>query len=316
MKAHYLRLSVTDRCNLKCLYCRPSKWVRQLKQEELLSFEEITTIVGVAAEWGVRKVRITGGEPLVRNNIVELVQMLSGIKGIGDLPMTTNGVRLAEFARPLKKAGVSRVNVSLDSLERKKFARITGYDNLLPVLRGIRAAREAKLEPIKINVVMLKGINDDEILDFVNFAREKSLIMRFIEYMPTNGSEQDGWYFSNARVKEIIERRWKALKSLPFFSGYSPARYFRINHAKVPVGFISPISQPFCHQCTRLRLTAAGKLRPCLFSNLEIDLRKPLQRKNRDYEIRASFDWAMNEKSKERPEPLYQRNKYMFQIGG
>lgn len=316
MKANYLRLSVTDRCNLTCLYCRPSKSVTQLKQDELLSFEEISSIVGLAAEWGIRKVRITGGEPLVRNNITDLVKMVSRIKGIRDLPMTTNGVRLEEFARPLKKAGLSRVNVSLDSLDRKKFARITGQDNLDQVLRGIRAAREASLEPIKINVVILKGINEDEILDFVNFTRGKSLIVRFIEYMPINGPEQNSWYFSNASVKEIIERRWGTLKPLPFFSHYSPARYFKIDHTKVVLGFISPISQPFCHACTRLRLTATGRLRPCLGSNLEIDLRKPLQGKNRDYEIKASFDLAMNEKLKRRPEPLYQRNKYMFQIGG
>jgi cyclic pyranopterin phosphate synthase len=316
MKVNYLRLSVTDRCNLKCLYCRPSKWVRQLKQEELLSFEEISTIVGLAAERGIRKVRITGGEPLMRNNIVDLVKMLSRIKGIRDLPMTTNGVRLAEFARSLKKAGLSRVNVSLDSLDRKKFARITGQDNLLQVLRGIRAAREVNLEPIKINIVILKGINDDEILDFVNFARGKSLIVRFIEYMQAHGSEQNGWYFSNARVKEIIERRWGTLKPLPIFSHYLPARYFKIDHPRVVLGFISPISQPFCHECSRLRLTATGKLRPCLGSDLEIDLKKSLQGKNRDYEIKASFDFAMNEKSKGRPERLYPRNKYMFQIGG
>ncbi|MFQ5835314.1 MAG: GTP 3',8-cyclase MoaA [bacterium] len=316
MKANYLRLSVTDRCNLKCLYCRPSKSVRQLKQEELLNFEDITTIGELAVEWGIRKVRITGGEPLVRNDIIDLVKMLSRIKGIRDLPMTTNGVRLEEFAGRLKRVGLSRVNVSLDSLDRKKFARITGKDNLLQVLRGIRAAREVNLEPIKINVVILKGINEDEILDFVNFARENSLTIRFIEYMPTNGLEQNGWYFSNARVKEVIERRWQALKPVPFFFNYSPARYFKINHTKVVLGFISPISQPFCYQCTRLRLTAAGKLRPCLASNLEIDLKKSLKGKNRDYEIKASFDLAMNEKLKERPEPLYQRNKYMFQIGG
>ena len=316
MKANYLRLSVTDRCNLKCLYCRPSERVRPLKQEELLSFEEITTVVGLAVARGIKKVRITGGEPLVRNNITDLIKMLSRIKGIRDLPMTTNGVRLAEFARPLKKAGLSRVNVSLDSLDRKKFAIITGQDNLLQVLRGIRAAREAGLEPIKINVVILKGINDNEILDFVNFAREKSLIVRFIECMPTNGSEQNGWYFSTVRVKKIIERKWGTLKPLPFFFPYSPARYFRIDHTKVVLGFISPISQPFCHHCTRLRLTAAGKLRPCLASDLEIDLRRPLKGKNRDYEIKASFDLAMKEKLKKRPELLYQRNKYMFQIGG
>jgi cyclic pyranopterin phosphate synthase len=316
MKANYLRLSVTDHCNLNCLYCRPPELVGQVKQEELLSFEEITTIVDLAVEWGIRKVRITGGEPLVRNNIIDLVKMLSGIRGIRDLPMTTNGVRLEEFAHLLKKARLSRVNLSLDSLNRKKFARITGKDNLLQVLRGIRIAREEGLEPIKINVVILKGINDDEILDFVDFAQEKDLIVRFIEYMPVNWPEQNGWYFSNTRVKEIIERRWQALKPMPFFSNCSPARYFKTNHTNLVLGFISPISQPFCHQCNRLRLTATGKLMPCLFSNVEIDLKKSLQRKNRDYEIKASFDLAMNEKLKGTTASLYPRKKYMFQIGG
>ncbi|MFQ6067538.1 MAG: GTP 3',8-cyclase MoaA [bacterium] len=316
MRADYLRLSVTECCNLKCLYCRPSKWVRELEQEELLSFEEISIIVGLAAEKGIRKVRITGGEPLMRNNIVDLVKMLSRIKGIRDLPMTTNGVRLVEFARSLKKAGLSRINVSLDSLNRKKFTRISGQDTLLRVLRGISAAREANLEPIKINVVVLKGINDDEILDFVNFSLENHLIVRFIECMPTNGMKQNTWFLSNARVKEIIERRRGTLKPLPVSSYYSPARYFRIDHTRVVLGFISPISEPFCQHCTRLRLTAAGKLRPCLGSDREIDLRRPLKGKNRDYEIKASFDLAMKEKSKGRPELPYQRNKYMFQIGG
>lgn len=315
MKPNYLRLSVTDRCNLKCLYCRPSKRVKQLKQEELLSFEEISRIVSLAVEWGIRKVRITGGEPLVRNNIIELVGMLSDIEGIRDLPITTNGVRLAEFAPLLKKAGVSRVNVSLDTLDCKKFARITGQDNLDQVLTGIKAAKEAGLEPVKINVVVLKGINEDEVLDFVDFARENDLIVRFIEYMPSNGLGQKGWYFPNSRVEEMIERRWGTLEPLSFPAG-SPAWYFKINHSQVILGFISPISQPFCEQCARLRLTAAGKLRPCLAWNQEIDVRKLLKEKASDHEIKTLFDLAMKEKSKERPEPLYQRNRYMFQIGG
>jgi len=316
MKANYLRLSLTDRCNLQCLYCKPSREVRQFKKEDLLSFEEITTLVDLAVDWGISKVRVTGGEPLQRNDIVDLVGMLSGIEGIKDLPMTTNGVRLAEFAPSLKKAGVSRVNISLDSLDRKKFTRITGQDNLGQVLKGIRAAKKAKLEPVKINVVLLKGINQNEIIDFVNFARENSLIVRFIEYMPIKESEHNGWYFSNVRAKEIVEERWGTLKPLFAFSNYSPARYLKINHTRVILGFISPISQPFCHRCNRLRLTAIGKLRPCLSSNQEIDLRKSLKGKNRDYEIKALFDLAMKEKSKGRPGPLYVRNKHMFEIGG
>lgn len=315
MKANYLRLSVTDHCNLSCFYCRPSEAVRHLEREEFLSFEEISHIVNLAVDWGIRKVRITGGEPLLRNNIVELIRMLSRIEGIRDLPITTNGVRLEELAPLLKEAGVSRVNVSLDSLDKKRFTRITGQDNLSQVLRGIEAAKKAGLEPIKINVVILKGINEGEILDFINFALENSLIIRFIEYMPTNGLEQNDWYFSNSRVKEIIERKWGRLESISFFAG-SVTRYYKIDATKVVFGFISPISQPFCHQCNRLRLTAIGKLKPCLASNLEIDIRKPLREKTGDHEIKMLFDLAMKEKLKERPKPPYQRNKYMFQIGG
>jgi len=316
MKVDYLRVSVTDRCSLKCIYCRPSTPVRHLRREELLSFEEIGRIVSLAAERGMWKVRITGGEPLMRNRIVDLVRILSRMKGIRDLPMTTNGVRLLGFAQRLKKAGLSRINVSLDSLDRDKFTRITGCDYLLQVLEGIRAARRAGLEPIKINVVILKGVNDDEILDFVNFAQEERLIVRFIEHMPIGGSKENGWYLSNVSVKGVIESRWGTAKPLPFLSHCSPARYFKISHTGVMVGFISPISQPFCHQCTRLRLSAVGKLRPCLGSSLEIDLRRVLQEKNWDYEIKASFDLAINEKLKKKPEVPYQGVRYMFQIGG
>ena len=315
MKANYLRLSVTDHCNLNCLYCRPFEAVRHLKREEFLSFEEISHLVSLAVDWGIRKVRITGGEPLLRNNIVELIRMLSRIEGIRDLPITTNGVKLEEFAPLLKEAGVSRVNVSLDSLNQKGFTRITGQDNLGQVLRGIKVAKKAGLTPIKINVVVLKGINEGEILDFINFALENSLIIRFIEYMPTNGLEQNDWYFSNSRVKEIIERKWGSLEPIPFFAG-SVARYYKIDDTKVVLGLISPISQPFCDKCNRLRLTAVGKLKPCLASNVEIDIRKSLREKAKDYEIKILFDLAMKEKLKERPKPPYQRNKYMFQIGG
>jgi len=314
MKANYLRLSVTDHCNLSCFYCRPSEAVRHLKREEFLSFEEISHIVSLAVDWGIRKVRITGGEPLLRNNIVQLTRMLSGIEGIRDLPITTNGVKLEEFAPLLKEAGVSRVNVSLDSLNKKGFTRITGQDNLGQVLRGIKAAKKAGLTPVKINVVVLKGINEGDILDFVNFALENNLIIRFIEYMPTNGLEQNDWYFSNSRVKEIIERKWGSLEPIPFFAG-SVARYYKIDDTKVVLGFISPISQPFCHQCNRLRLTAIGKLKPCLASNLEIDIRKPLREKAGEHEIKILFDLAMKEKLKGRPEPPYQRTTSMLQIG-
>ncbi len=312
MKVNYLRLSVTDFCNLSCIYCQP-KPIKHLNREELLRFEEIRYLIKLMVSWGINKIRITGGEPLRRRGIVSLVRMLSNIKGIKELVMTTNGVELEKFASELKKAGLSRVNISLDSLNRKKFVQITGKDKLIDVLRGIEAAKENNLHPIKINVVVLKGINEDEILDFVRFGSEKKLIIRFIEYMQINQSYPNNLYLPNFVVKQIIEKHWGPLEPVSSLDS-SSARYFKPKDSNVLLGFISPVSSPFCSSCNRLRLTAEGKLYPCLLENFAVDLKKALRRNDEVY-IKHLFDWAIKNKSR-KYRKLCKTDKFMCQIGG
>lgn len=290
MKVNYLRLSVTDSCNLNCLYCRPDRPVRHLERSELLRFEEMRDLVTIASGWGIKKVRITGGEPLMRNDVVTLVRMLRPIRGIRDLAMTTNGVRLREAALELKEGGLDRINVSLDSLRRERFAKITGQDKLPNVLRGMDSARKARLGPVRVNVVVLKGISEDEILDFVRFGVEESLVVRFIEYMRLNSACPSDWRVSSQMTRQIIEERWGPLELLPSLN-HAPAKYYRLNGKKNLLGFISPASSPFCSSCNRLRLTAEGKLRSCLFSDLSVDLKKALREKVPRSQIEALFDY-------------------------
>jgi len=291
--------------------------VKILDRDKILSFEEITKFVWLTAKWGIKKIRLTGGEPLIRKDIVKLVGMISKIKEIEEITLTTNGVRLEEFASDLKKGGLSRVNVSLDSLNRKKFIQITGYDELPKVLRGIRAARKVGLEPIKINVVVLKGVNDDEVNNFVEFSQKNSLSVRFIEYMPINGVGDKKWYISNEGVKKIIEKKWGKLEPT-YFHGAGPAQYFTFKGNSVPIGFISFITHPFCESCNRLRLTSEGKLRPCLISNFEVDIKDAL-RGDDDKKIKELFDLAIQYKiiREKNPEVNFNKTgKFMFQIGG
>ena len=315
-KVNYLRVSVTDRCNFNCIYCRPYERVKILDRAEILSFEEITKFIRLAARWGIKKIRITGGEPLIRKDIVKLVSMISKIKEIEEITLTTNGTRLENFAGDLKRGGLSRVNVSLNSLNRKKFVQVTGYDELPKVLRGIRAAMKVGLEPIKINVVVLKGINDEEVNNFVEFSQKNSLSVRFIEYMPINGVGDKKWYISNEDIRKIIEKKWGKLK-LTSFPGAGPAEYFTFKENSIPIGFISFITHPFCKSCNRLRLTSEGKLRPCLISNFEIDIKDALR--GDDKKIKELFDLAIQYKITREKEPEVNFNKtgkFMFQIGG
>lgn len=317
MKLDYLRVSLTDRCNLNCVYCRPKEWVKLLRREELLSFEEIVKFVQFVTPLGVEKVRLTGGEPLLRRDLVKLVGMIASIKGIKDITLTTNGVMLEEFAGVLKNAGLSRVNVSLDTLNRRKFSQITGYDRLPKVLRGIKVARDAGLEPLKVNVVVLKGINDKEILDFVNFASKNSLILRFIEYMPVGGIGKKCWYLSNQEVKKLVEKRWGGLEPASFQGG-GPAKYFRVKKIPLILGFISPVTRPFCHRCSRLRLSAEGKIKPCLLSGYEVDVRGALREKNNHSRIKEIIDLAVKYKTERKTScPNFDNSRrFMFQIGG
>jgi len=274
---NYLRISVTDRCNLRCIYCMPSEGIPLMSHEDILSYEEICIVARAAAELGIVKVRLTGGEPLVRAEVTNLLAMLARIQGIDDISLTTNGVLLQRYADELKSAGLRRVNVSLDSLRSDRFHRITRMGNLDDVLRGIEAARQAGLNPVKTNTVVIRGTNDDEVLDFARLTIEGEWHVRFIEYMPfSKGEKADHLLVPVSEIKQRIETLGE-LEPSPS-SGGGPARYFRLPGARGTIGFISPVSEHFCRACNRLRLTADGKLRPCLFSDTEIDLREPLRR--------------------------------------
>jgi cyclic pyranopterin phosphate synthase len=278
----YLRISVTDRCNLRCVYCMPPEGVPKRPHEDILRYEEIETVVRAAAELGITKVRLTGGEPLVRPGVVDLVRMLARVDGIDDLAMTTNGVLLDDYAVELADAGLQRVNISLDTLLPERFQRITRCGQLEDVLAGMKAAREAGLEPIKINTVVIRGMNDDEAVDFARKTIEPGWHVRFIELMPIGTGTQvaNDWQDRGVPAQEIKEQVETALGKLSpakVSIGNGPARYYRLPGAKGTLGFITPISEHFCHRCNRLRLTADGHLRPCLLADYEIDLRTPLR---------------------------------------
>lgn len=276
----YLRVSVTDRCNLRCFYCMPDEGVSKLSHDEILSFEECYKVIKAAVELGIKKVRITGGEPLVRLGIVDFISKIAKLPGLEDIAMTTNGMLLEKYAEDLKKAGLKRLNISLDTLKEEKFYQITRKGDLNQVLRGIELAEKVGLFPIKINTVIMKGINDDEIQDFINFIMEKPYEVRFIELMPM-GEAQDiekERFISNKEVMATIPGLIPMIKS----DELGPANYYQLLGAKGKVGFISPMSNHFCKSCNRIRLTADGKLRPCLHSNFEIDIKEAIRNHNKD----------------------------------
>ncbi len=281
----YLRVSITDRCNLRCIYCMPSGGLIPIEHKEILRYEEIIRVIRIAVGIGVRKIRITGGEPLVRRNVVYFIASIKNIPGIEDLSLTTNGILLSRYAEELKSAGLDRVNVSLDTLKPKRYREITRSGDLSLVLKGIEAIEKVGLNPIKINMVPICGVNSDEIEEFARLTLKAAYQVRFIEYMPF-GSE-DMWspekFISTEEIKSIVEGIGPLIPAKLRKSG--PARYFRFENAPGVIGFISPISNHFCNECNRLRLTADGKLRPCLFSETEIDLKPALRGGSADDEI-------------------------------
>jgi len=275
---NYLRISVTDRCNLRCIYCVPAGGFHQLAHQDILTYEEINTIAQAAAELGINKIRLTGGEPLVRAGLPKLVQMLARIDGVDDIALTTNGALLANYAAELKAAGLQRVNVSLDTLRPDRFELITRRNLFNDVLAGIEVAKSVGLNPVKINVVVMAGINDDEILDFARKTIDEDWHVRFIELMPFNGKEATAPHFVPvSEMRQRLEQLGKLEPCLPD-AGNGPAKYFRFTHARGTIGFITPVSEHFCFHCNRLRLTSDGKLRPCLLAEDEIDLKHPLRR--------------------------------------
>ena len=275
---NYLRVSVTDRCNLRCQYCMPEEGIPLIPHEDILKYEEILRLGRVYAKAGISKVRITGGEPLVRKGIVDFVSQLAKTPGISDLSMTTNGVLLKEFARPLKKAGLKRINISLDTLNPEKFYTITRRNKFREVWAGIEEALKIGLSPVKLNVVTINGTNHNEVIDFARLTQRLPLTVRFIEYMPAGG---DQWnpelVFPASKAKKAVEKLGE-LRPIKQESSMGPADCYQIKNAFGEIGFINPISRHFCKSCNRIRLTSDGHLRPCLFSDKEIDL-KPFLRK-------------------------------------
>ncbi len=279
-RIEYLRISVTDKCNLRCVYCMPLEGLDWLKRDEILSYEEIHEIVRVMAPLGLRRVRITGGEPLVRRDLPELVHMLRRVPGIEDLSLSTNAVLLEEHADALRAAGLDRVNVSLDSLRPDRVDAIARRPGSFPrIMAGLDAAERMGFAPLKINVVLIGGQNDDEIADFAALTRERPWHVRFIELMPTGSNlemSRDEFVSTDEALRRV--RSVAELEPAEGPTGNGPATYYRFPGAPGTIGVITPMSHNFCDRCNRMRLTADGQLRPCLFGDLQTDLRGPLRR--------------------------------------
>lgn len=282
-----LRISVTDRCNIRCFYCMPNENVRFKPRAEILTFEEITRFVRMMVRLGVNKLRLTGGEPLVRAELPDLVAQLATLPGITDLALTTNGMLLAEQAQALKAAGLQRLNISLDGLQEETFRRIARREGLDQVLAGIFAAKEAGFERIRLNAVSIRGITEAEIVPLGEFARQHGLEMRFIEFMPLDAENQ--WetqqVLSGAEVRRKLEDAFGPLVPIQRNDASQPAVDFQFADGVGRIGFINPVTQPFCQACNRLRLTAEGKLRNCLFSTIEWDIRNLLRGGGSDEQI-------------------------------
>jgi GTP 3',8-cyclase len=272
-----MRVSITDRCNFRCVYCMPEEGIKLMSHAEILTYEELFQIIKAGAELGISRVRLTGGEPLVRLGIVDFVTMVASIKELTDISMTTNGMNLARLADDLKKAGLNRVNISLDTLKPDRFKQICRGGELQTVLEGIETARRVGLEPVKINMVVMGGVNDDEILDFARKTIVDGWNVRFIELMPYGG--QGGKTPEGIPAKDIKKRLdpLGKMEATHTSRGNGPAKYYRFPEATGTIGFITALSEHFCFSCNRLRLTADGQLRPCLMSETMIDLREPLR---------------------------------------
>lgn len=313
-----LRISVTDRCNFRCQYCMPAEDIPWIPREEILTFEEIERVARITAKLGVEKIRLTGGEPLARTDVEKLVPRLVAIPGIKSVSMTTNGYFLPEKAKALKEAGLASLNISLDSLSRERFFQLTRRDYFDKVIAGIEAAREAGF-PIKINAVVMRGVNDDEIADFIRWGRDNGFVVRFIEFMPLDGD--DIW---NRRMvvtaDEILEQAAEVGNVVPLDTDPSqPARMFGFEDGPGEFGIIASVSRPFCRSCDRMRLTADGKIRNCLFAVDEFDVRDLMRAGATDDEVALAIKQAVwvkweghliNQKGFQKP------GRSMYAIGG
>ena len=324
----YLRVSLTDRCNLRCIYCMPEEGVDQVGHDEILRIEEIEQLIRVATRIGIKSVRLTGGEPTVRKGVVDLIRNVSAMPEIENVSMTTNAILLPRMADDLREAGLSRVNISLDTLDRDQFFFITRRDDFDKVMEGIDAALAAGFNPVKINAVAVRQLNQD-FLAFAKLSIDRPLHVRFIEYMPvgtSSGVDGNGWgpddVISCEELREIINERAVAEGLEPLQPvgadgkpiGWGPAQYYQFPGALGTVGFISPVSRHFCSECNRLRLTADGKLRPCLFSDVEFDVKTALREGGEEAAYKVFLE-ALGEKPDEHHDKVgTERN--MYQIGG
>ncbi len=315
-----LRISVTDRCNFRCHYCMPEEGMQWLHRDALLSYEEIARLTRVFTELGVRQIRLTGGEPLLRKELHVLVKMLSEIEELEDIAVTTNGYFLKEQAGRLADAGLHRVNVSLDALSRATFHSVTRRDEFKRTWEGIEAAVEVGLVPVKLNVVLVRGFNESEIMGFVTLARTRGFIVRFIEFMPIG--KDDGWttdkVITTEEILEVIHRE-HSLIPLESMDEHSPASRYRFADGVGEIGFISSVSHPFCSTCDRVRLTSDGKFRTCLFSRNELDLRGMIRSGVDDTSISVAIIDAVRQKERghliNQPE-FIRPGRTMSQIGG
>ena len=316
----YLRVSVTDRCNLRCIYCTPVKDLKLFAHADILNYEEILKVIRVATEVGIKKVRLTGGEPLIRRNFVHLVKSVCRISRIEDVSITTNGVFLKDMAGALFEAGVHRINVSLDTLNPLKYTKITSRECFDAVWEGIQVAETVGFSPIKVNVVVIRGLNDDELLRFADFSVRKPYHIRFIEYMPIG--RDLNWttehYVSSDEMKSKLKTFGPLLKIPPSIHD-GPAERYRFESAKGEIGFISALSHHFCPSCNRLRLTADGKLRPCLFADDEVDIKSPLRNGYSHEHLKKVFQQAIARKPRRHHAEILEKReglRPMSTIGG
>ena len=317
-----MRISITDKCNFRCTYCMPAEGLPWLKKAEILSYEEIERVARLAVGIGIEQIRLTGGEPLVRRDIPDLVRMLRKLHGLRSLSLTTNGILLKQLAGPLAEAGLTRINVSLDSLVREKFARLTRRDQLQRVLEGLEELeKHPSIHPIKVNAVAIKGYSEEEALDFVRLARRKAYVVRWIEFMPLDADQT--WrkedILTGAELKAIIEAEYGPLVQITTGNPSETARRYTFSDGIGEVGFINPVSEPFCSTCDRIRLTADGQLRTCLFATEETDLRAVLRSGASDEALAQTLRqavWHKELKHSIGDKRFRRANRSMSMIGG
>ncbi len=317
---NYLRVSITDRCNLRCRYCMPEEGIKKVDHYDILSLEEIARLIKIACSLGIKKVRLTGGEPLIRKNIVQMVRDIAVLPGIDDLALTTNGILFSDMAVELKQAGLNRVNFSMDTMVGEKFKYITRGGNLEKVSEAVFRALELSMEPVKINTVVIKGFNDSEIMDFAALAYKYPLHIRFIEFMPIG----DLLFWNQEKLISVDEIKSKIEQEYELYEGSKiegngPAKYYHMQGGLGTIGFISPMSNHFCGSCNRIRMTADGSLRGCLYENAEVNLKSALLDGASDQELKNLFIKTIKNKA-----PRHQMNsgwgseneRKMYQIGG